>query len=198
MDPYRVLGVSPNASDEEIKKAYRELAKKYHPDNFQNSAAAELAEEKMKEVNEAYDMLTKGRGNRTNSGSAYQNGNGQQYQYQSGSSEFARVREALAMGNLRLAEMLLNSSSNRNAEWNFLMGSLYYRKGWMDQAQIYFNNAVNMEPGNQEYRQALEYMRNNGQAYRPFDNANGGIGGLDACDCCSALMCANCLCGGCR
>ena len=58
-DPYSVLGVSPNASDEEVKKAYRELARKYHPDNYQNNPLADLAEEKMKEVNEAYDAINK-------------------------------------------------------------------------------------------------------------------------------------------
>ena len=58
-DPYSVLGVSPNASDEEIKKAYRELARKYHPDNYQNNPLADLAEEKMKEINAAYEQITK-------------------------------------------------------------------------------------------------------------------------------------------
>ena len=58
-DPYSVLGVSSNASDEEIKRAYRELARKYHPDNYQNNPLADLAEEKMKEINEAYDAITK-------------------------------------------------------------------------------------------------------------------------------------------
>ena len=58
-DPYSVLGVSPNASDEEIKKAYRELVKKYHPDNYANNPLADLAEDKMKEVNEAYDAIVK-------------------------------------------------------------------------------------------------------------------------------------------
>ena len=60
-DPYSVLGVDQNASDEEIKKAYRELARKYHPDNYQNNPLADLAEEKMKEINEAYDAITKSR-----------------------------------------------------------------------------------------------------------------------------------------
>ena len=60
-DPYSILGVSPNASPDEVKKAYRELARKYHPDNYQNNPLADLAEEKMKEINEAYDAITKGR-----------------------------------------------------------------------------------------------------------------------------------------
>ena len=57
-DPYKVLGVSPNATDEEVKTAYRELAKKYHPDNYADSPLADLAGEKMKEINEAYDEIT--------------------------------------------------------------------------------------------------------------------------------------------
>ena len=56
-DPYKVLGVSPNASEEEVKSAYRQLVKKYHPDNYADSPLADLANEKMQEVNEAYDMV---------------------------------------------------------------------------------------------------------------------------------------------
>ncbi len=60
-DPYSVLGVKPDASDQEIKKAYRELARKYHPDNYVDNPLADLAEEKMKEVNEAYEAIQKQR-----------------------------------------------------------------------------------------------------------------------------------------
>ena len=68
-DPYTTLGVSRTASDEEIKKAYRELARKYHPDNYVNNPLADLAQDKMKEINEAYDAIER---ERANGGSAYQ------------------------------------------------------------------------------------------------------------------------------
>ena len=56
-DPYKVLNVSPSASDEEVKKAYRDLARKYHPDNYHDNPLADLAQEKMKEINEAYEEI---------------------------------------------------------------------------------------------------------------------------------------------
>ena len=80
-DPYSVLGLSSNASDEEVKRAYRELARKYHPDNYQNNPLADLAEEKMKEINEAYETITKMRaGGASSSSSSYQSGYGYGYQ----------------------------------------------------------------------------------------------------------------------
>ena len=87
-DPYSVLGVSQNASDQEIKKAYRELARKYHPDNYVNNPLADLAEEKMKEVNEAYEAIQKqrsgGGGYQQQSSGYYQGGYQQQRQYGGG------------------------------------------------------------------------------------------------------------------
>ena len=61
MDPYKILGVAPDATDEQIKAAYRDLARKYHPDNYANNPLADLAQEKMKQINEAYDTITKQR-----------------------------------------------------------------------------------------------------------------------------------------
>lgn len=192
-DPYSVLGVKSSASDDEIKRAYRDLARKYHPDNYQNNPLADLAEEKMKEVNEAYDAINKMRSG--SGGYQSQASYGRQSQSSSGSSAYAQVRQAINMGNLAQAEQLLNSAPSQNAEWHFLMGSIAYRKGWLDEAAQHYQMAVNMEPGNPEYRQAFQMMRQGGGAYRPYGY---GGGGMDSCDCCTSMLCLNCLCNGCN
>ena len=188
-DPYSVLGVSPNASDEEIKKAYRDLARKYHPDNYHDNPLSDLAQEKMKEINEAYDAITKSRSGGGGSGA------GPGSSGYSGNTSYPQIRAAINSGNIIQAEQMLNAITNRNAEWYFLMGSVAYRKGWMDEAARYYSQAVQMDPNNMEYRQALQYMQSGGNAYRPSGfGQDGGMRGVDPCDCCAALACADCLC----
>ena len=121
-DPYKVLGVSRDASDDEIKKAYRELARKYHPDNYAGNPLADLVEEKMKEINEAYEMIRRERnGSRSSSsgssGGSYDSGAGAR-----GGASFGRVRELISAGRYSEAEIILDSisSNDRGAEWNFL------------------------------------------------------------------------------
>lgn len=191
-DPYEVLGVSSGASDDEIKKAYRDLARKYHPDNYQNNPLADLAEEKMKEVNEAYDTITKARsgGGSSYGGSAYQ----QSYSYSNTSgSQFAQVRQYINAGNLDVAEQILQGSSVKNGEWYFLMGSIAYRRGWLDEARQNYQIACQMEPQNMEYRQAFNMMQQGGYGYHQDTSGSS----CDGMDCCTSLLCLNCLCGGC-
>lgn len=198
-DPYTVLGVSSNASDQEIKKAYRELARKYHPDNYVDNPLADLAEEKMKEINEAYEAIQK---QRSGGGGSYQSssssggyqGGYQQQQYGGGNPTYARVRNLINMGDLNTAERLLDEMPQHGGEWYFLRGSIAYRRGWLDEAMQNYSLAVQMEPGNMEYRQALNMMQRGGQAYRPYHSG----GGIDSMDCCTALLCWQCLCGGCN
>ena len=204
-DPYEVLGVSPDASDDEIKKAYRELARKYHPDNYQNNPLADLAEEKMKEINQAYDFITRSRsggGSAYDGGSAAQSGYGygyggssyQQQRQSTGGQVFAQVRQAINNNDLDRAEQILQGIS-RNGEWYFLMGSIAYRRGWLDEARQNYQIAVQMDPGNMEYRQAFNMMRQGGYGYQPNQMSGAECDGMD---CCTALMCMNCMCGGCR
>ena len=207
-DPYQVLGVPSTATDEEVKKAYRDLARKYHPDNYHDNPLADLAQERMKEINEAYEAVQSQRkaqrsGGYSASGAGYGTGyGGYQSAYQGsyqGSSRYQRVRMAISSGDLNLAEELLNAQTNHDAEWNFLKGVICYRKGWMDEAKRYYETAVQMAPNNPEYRRALDIMEGRGNTYRPqgYGNRTTGTFGSDECTkICGTLICVNCLCGG--
>jgi len=202
MDPYQVLGVSSGATDEEVKKAYRELARKYHPDNYINNPLADLASEKMKEINEAYDTVMKWRAEGktgtgySNTGNASANtSNPYAQSAYGGSGEYARIRRMIAAGNLDGAEQALNQIYSRNTgEWYFLMGSIRMQRGWYDEASEYFRTACSYDPQNPEYREALNRLRRTGSYYRAQRGYTGNIGGCDTCDCCTSLLCADCCC----
>lgn len=197
-DPYSVLGISPGASDEEIKKAYRQLARKYHPDNYQDNPLADLAEEKMKAINEAYDEICKRREaeknagyRRTSSAGGYQSGNSAQ------SSAFAHVRVLISAGALTEAERILSEMTERGGEWYFLQGSIAYRKGWLDEAERNYQTACQMDPTNLEYRQALSGLHRAGQQTRNMFSAGADRNSFGCCDCCTTLMCLDCMTPGC-
>ena len=205
-DPYKILGVPEDASDEEIKKAYRELARKYHPDNYHDNPLEDLAQEKVKEINAAYEQITKERasGRRTGgAGGAYGGGSygyggyqsyggyGGSQSYSGQSSVLQQARIAINTGNISRAEALLANYSDHNAEWNFLKGVVCYRRGWMDEALRYYRTAVQMDPGNAEYRQALDYMEGTDDtAYRP----GGSFGTLCSGNPCLSMCCLYTLC----
>lgn len=203
-DPYQTLGVPETATDEEVKKAYRELARKYHPDNYHDNPLADLAQEKMKEINAAYEQITKERGGGRNSGSYGGGGTAyQQYGARSSSSVLQQVRIAINAGDISRAEALLANFPEHNAEWNFLRGAVCYRRGWMDEAKRYYQTACQMDPGNAEYRQALEFMQSGARtAYspggEPFGTEVCGGGSLCQRMCCAYFLCNGCGLGGIR
>lgn len=182
-DPYQILGINRDATDDEVKDAYRQMARKYHPDNYGDNPLSDLAKEKMQEINEAYDAIIRERrsgGNRQSAG---------------GNSQYADIRNLIRTGRTVDAETLLDGipAPSRDAEWYFLKGSVLYKKGWLDDAYGHFSTAVRMDPSNMEYRAAfnqLERQRRTG-GYR----APGPMGaGCSGCDVCQSLICADCCC----
>lgn len=167
-DPYKVLGVSPNASDEEIKRAYRNLAKKYHPDR--NPGDKEAAR-KMQEINTAYEQIKNpekaGRG--SSSYNPYGNPFGGAYQdtrqsagadqYQQAAAQYIRFRR------FREALQALQSSSTRNANWYYLSALANNGLGNQVTALEHIRRAVSMEPDNQLYLYVLNQIENGGSVY---------------------------------
>lgn len=204
-DPYQVLGVSPNASNEEIKKAYRALARKYHPDNYANNPLQDLVQEKMKEINEAYEQIQKMRakGETVRDGGS---GGAGGYGRATGprAATYAKIRQLLNAGNFTQADSMLMEipQLERNAEWNFLKGCVLTKLGWYYDAQKYYETACYMDPDNNEYKAALDAIRQargggvggvgGSRSFRTGDTSGGNDFGV--CNICQAMLCADCCC----
>ena len=181
-DPYEVLGVPKNATQDEIKAAYRKLAKQYHPDKYVGNPLADLAAEKFKEINEAYETLSGNSAQASHSGA-----------YQGSAGVFAQVRNLININQLSEAEHILDNTSERGAEWFFLKGSIYIRRGWHDQGVNFLRQAVNLDPSNTEYRRTLNAIEHQRQQYRTM--GTGMTSDTNSmCNCCSNLICADCCC----
>lgn len=193
-DPYKILGIPVSASEEEAKDAYRKLARKYHPDNYVDNPLADLATEKMKEINEAYEQVQKRFKNK--SSGSYDGGTGSAGGYSGGSTQFADIRRLIEGGRVYDAEELLSGvpSSKRDAEWHYLKGTVDYSRGWLDSAVQHVNVACSYEPNNAEYRAALNRMTQQRQTASSGAGAPRMYGCGSCCDLCTAFYCLDCLC----
>ena len=215
-DPYQILGVDRSADYDEIKKAYHDLARKYHPDKYRDSDLADLAEEKMKEINDAYDRIRKERaegGSRQDTGyggssagygstgsyggTGYGGYSGSRGYTGAGAEQFAAVRSYINQNRIAEAEAVLTGmgAELRGAEWHFLIGCVMVRRGNYADAGRHFDYACEREPYNEEYQNAREALRRRSATYTQTEFSP-GCGSL-----CTALLCADCcqsLCCGSR
>lgn len=205
-DPYEVLGVSRGASQEEIKKAYRELAKKYHPDKHPDSPMREIANEKMKQINEAYDAIFSGNANAYQGGNTYTGGNYYTGGYSNPNNGYGNynansgydaqyVSRLIDGGRVNDAEYILSQVGvpYRDAQWYYLMGRVCYGRGWYDKASSYFSTAHNMDPNNPTYAQTYQTV-NDSQTGGFRQSKRRSSDGEDCCDCCDCCDTGNCCC----
>ena len=212
-DPYQVLGIPPTATDEEVKEAYRNLARKYHPDNYNaDNPLADLATEKMQEINEAYDAIKNERidarvkgesARKQNAGSGRTGGDPNDPHY----AAYCEVRRHLNSRRVAAADGILSRvpENERSAEWHFLKSVVLMHRGWMNDAMRELETACEMDPDNREYQEAKEMFNRSASGYGST-YYNEGAYRRDSAGCCDADFCTTLclanllcnLCGGCR
>ena len=202
-DPYSVLGVSRDASDEEIKKAYRRLSRKYHPDANINNPNKAQAEEKFKEVQQAYDQIMKEREYGSSSYGGYNGGGfgGFGGQSAAGYQDEESIRRQAAANYLQSgpyqeAMNVLSSLKQRNGQWYYLSSIANMGLGNNMNALSDRREAVRLEPDNMQYRMMLQRMESGGTWYQEQQNPFGGMP-ADGDNFCMKLCLANMACSIC-
>ncbi len=205
-DPYEILGVSQNATDEEIKNAYREKARKYQADNYSNGPLSDIADKKMRELDDAYDSIISSRrsggyssgdysSNSTyTAGSAYSSNNYSQGSYTP--PTYAEIREKIRRNELDGAQIMLDNipDESRIAEWFYLQGMIQQKKGWVNAAYENYERAYRMDSVNPEYTRAYQSMNSQRNGGYRMSNGRRADSECGFCNMCQGLICADCCC----
>lgn len=192
-NPYEVLGISPNATNDEVKKAYRELSRKYHPDSYVDNPLSDLAEEKFKEVQEAYDQIMKQREGGFGDYGNYGNPQGSSGGGNQETVELQAARNFINARRFREALNVLAGIPNRTAMWYYYSSIANWGLGNNIVAVDHAKQAAAMEPNNMEYVNYANQLQFRGQRYQTTGYGYGrqsfGTGNL-----CCDLWCADTLC----
>ena len=190
-DPYKVLGVSPDASDEEIKRAYRRLAKQYHPDRNPGDA---VAAQKMQQINAAYEQIKNPeKAQPTGYGYGYDpyGGYSSQSSHSSGSDYQQAAYQYIRFGRYREALNALGNCTQRDARWYYLSALANNGLGNDVTAMEHIRKAVSMEPSNALYLQTLRRMQAGEEAYRAQAGSYKGFS-MRGSPCASMCLCYLC------
>ena len=186
-NPYEILGLNSNATIDEVKAAYKSLARKYQSEDYSNGPLAENAQKKMDEINEAYDMIISG-------SVSFSNNKQSNYYSDNSHSSYPDVRSLMNNNKLEEAETILDGIyiTQRDAEWYFLKGQIHHRRGWRKS----YMKACELDPSNQDYSSALNSLNNaaSGGYRMSSGNPSGDCCSCSGCDICSSLLCADCCC----
>lgn len=197
-NPYEILGVYENASDEEIKNAYREKARAIQTADYSNSPLSDIADRKMKELDDAYDavMAQRRSGNSYSSQNNYGTYTDTSYNSSYTPPTYQEIREKIRRNEIDAAQILLDNipETSRIAEWYYLQGMIQQKKGWTNAAYENYTRAYQMDSSNPEYSRAYQMMNNQRSGgYRTATGKNSDSE-CSFCNICQGLICADCCC----
>ena len=183
MDPYKVLGIRPGASSQEITKAYNEMISRYRSDRFADTVLQEAARQKLREIEQAYSILLGGDVNEIS---------GQEKELPEERADVReenpnlQIRRRVQLVSLDQAEAALRRLETKTAQWHYLTGIILWKRGWYSEGRSHIQRAVDMAPWNREYSETLARIM---KAYYPFPNLAGLSEGSVQCNCRTFLRC---------
>lgn len=203
---YQILGVSPNASYDEIRTAYETLRAKYQEERFLEGERGNYAARMLTSVENAYQDIMSSR-NESNSKSTF-----------SAAFDYSDIDRLIKDDKINEAQQRLDDVDDRNAEWHYLQSVIFYKKNWMSESKKQLEIAMSLDPNNLKYKENYDKLNEKldfnekkfksgtegggtGETFNPDQPQMGGNFCTNAMNCCSTYLCVNCLfnmCCGCR